>query len=184
MQTSFFFETFAGESKAIQDYSGFAAYEDDGTNLSASTVDPLRVNVANSNFFVFIGSAAANRGGSYALISGAGSIDPSAYQNDRAFSINSHATDAKPTNSEMGWRFLAKVGSTIYASDFISYSTTSSEKRVAASDSVWHTWSGEQISATASILKTLLAALEHPYQLATSAALVCSLSMGPRATTD
>jgi len=138
-----YFETFAGASEAIQDYNGFAAYKDDGTNLSASTVDPIRVNIANSNFYVFIGSAVANVGNSYALISGASSIDPTAYQNDLTFSFNSYATDVSPTNSEMGWRFLAQVGSTIYASDFISYSTVSSEKSVTVAANVWHAWTGE-----------------------------------------
>lgn len=139
-----YFETFEGTSEAIEDYGGFSAYRDDGTDLSASTTDPMRVNIANSNFYVFIGSAAANVGDSYALISGAGSVDPTAYQNDLAFSFNSDSTDATAASPEMGWRFFATVGSTIYASDFFGFAQgTPTEKSVTVSDAVWRVWTGE-----------------------------------------
>ena len=58
-------------------------------------------------------------------------------------SFNSYSSDDSPDNPEMGWRVLAKVGSTIYASDLIKISTSSSTKSVMVSDPVWHVWAGE-----------------------------------------
>jgi len=139
-----YFETFVGESAAIVDYGGFTAYKDDGTDLTTSTSDPMRVNIANNNYYVFIASGAANAGDSYAMISGAGSIDPTAYANNLTVSFNSDSTDEGSNDPEMGWRVLAKVGSTIYASDFFEIAVgTPTEKSIVVSDAVWHVWAGE-----------------------------------------
>jgi len=139
-----YFETFEGTSEAIVDYGGFTAFRDDGTDFTASTIDPVRVNIANNNYYVFIGSAVANVGDSYAMISGAGSIDPATYQNDLSVSFTSDSTDEGSNDPEMGWRVLATVGSTIYASDFLGIAQgTPTEKIVTVSDAVWHVWTGE-----------------------------------------
>ena len=142
--TESFVGALQGDSELVQDYGGFTAFRNDGTDQSALGADPMRVNVANDNDYVFIGSAAANQGDSYALISGAGTINPNAYFNDLAFDFTSDSTDANPSNPEMGWRFLATVGSTIYASDFFSFDQGApTNKMVTVSDSVWNVWTGE-----------------------------------------
>ncbi len=136
-------QTFEGTSEAIGDCGGFTAFRDDGTEYTASTDDPVCVNLNNGKSEVTIASAAAYKGGSYALISGADSIDPNDFANDLTVSFHSFASDDRPFSPEMGWRVLATVGSTIYASDFIKITTTTSEKSVVVSDAVWHVWAGE-----------------------------------------
>lgn len=134
----------ADGSALVQDYGGFTAFRNDGTDQSALGLDPMRVNVANDNDYIFIGSGNPNTGDSYALISGAGTIDPSAYLTDLAFDFTSDSTDAGSNDSGMGWRFFATVGSTVYASDFISFTEgAATNKSVTVSDSVWGEWTGE-----------------------------------------
>ncbi len=138
--TEVFNNTSGGNEALSAGYGGFTGYRDDGTDFTGSTGDPLTV---NQNGFIFIGSGAANQGDSYALLSGAGSVDPTAYQNDLTIAFNSNSTDANPANAEMGWRVLATVGSTIYASDLIGITSVEAVKSVVVSDAAWHVWTSE-----------------------------------------
>jgi PEP-CTERM motif len=122
---------------------GWTAFRNNGTNLSTSTVDPLVVGAAASQ--VTISSGNANIGLRTALISNAGTIALADYETDLKIRFTQSATDAvsaEPAGG-LGWRVLAQVGSTIYASNFIAFSATAVTSEVLVSGSVWNVWTGE-----------------------------------------
>lgn len=124
---------------------GWSAYRDNGTDYSAGPVTGATGNqlVTVSTTNAFIASSGAVFSTHFALLSDAGSIDPTAYQSDLTISFMENATDAGTASPEMGWRVLVQVGSTIYASDFVAFSATTTTHDLTVADSIWHVWTGE-----------------------------------------
>lgn len=117
---------------------GWSALRFDGTNDSGTTSPTAVVSTA-----ALIASSGSIFSTHTALISDAGSIDRTAYQNDLTISFDENATDAGTASPEMGWRVLAQVGSTIYTSNFFQHSGSFTTRNVTVSDSVWSVWTGE-----------------------------------------
>lgn len=152
-------EEFTTDSTTSVSTFNWTGHEDDGTNLTASTADPMYV---TSTDYVQIGSGGSNTGGAYAAISNAPTIDPTAYQNDLTISFIQSATDAPKPEPEdtMYWRALVKVGSTWYASDLLSFSSSPEARSVIVSNPIWHSWEtdltdGFDVSGISGIAATL-----------------------------
>jgi hypothetical protein len=122
---------------------GWTAYQNNGTNLSTSTADPLLVAASGSQ--VGISSGGAFIGLRTALISDAPTITIADYETDLKIRFTQSGTDSTSTEPAggLGWRVLAQVGSTIYASNFIAFSATPVTSEVLVSGSVWNVWTGE-----------------------------------------
>lgn len=112
------------------------------TTIDISTQTPTSLAYINATSSL-IASSSTNFSTHVALITDAGSIDPTDYQSDLTISFDENATDDGLASPEMGWRALAQVGSTIYVSDFFAFSSTLTTRNVVVSDSVWHVWTGE-----------------------------------------
>ena len=123
-------ETFNGVTgTAIAQYD-WTAHNSNGTNMTNQTVDPLAIKF-NA---VFIGSQTGSN--QYALISDSASFDTANYENDLEFS-----TSNLSTGSGTGYRALAKIGSTWYASGFLAAALgTAAETTVLASANNWFAW--------------------------------------------
>jgi hypothetical protein len=151
-------EEFTTDSTTSVSTFNWTGHEDDGTNLTASTADPMYV---TSTDYVQIGSGGSNTGGAYAAISNAPAIDPTAYANDLTISFSQSATDDGSDDAgKMGWRALVKVGSTWYASDLQSFSSSPEARSVIVSNPIWHSWEtdltdGFDISGISGIAATL-----------------------------
>lgn len=124
---------------------GWSAFRDNGTDYSNGPVtgaagnELVEVNATNA----FIASSSTQFSTHFALLSDAGTIDPTDYQNDLTISFRESATNAGSDSPAMGWRALAQVGSTIYVSDFIGFSASATTHNLTVSDSIWHVWTGE-----------------------------------------
>jgi hypothetical protein len=140
-------EDFATATATSISTFSWTAYQDNGTNLTTNTADPFYVATFGGGQ-VYIGSGPNGNypytNAEFAMISNAGTIDPTAYENDLTISFTRRSTDDSTQEAAtMGWRVLAQVGSTIYASDFFSRTTTSTTTNVTVSDAVWRVWTGE-----------------------------------------
>ena len=119
---------------------GWSAYRNDGTNLSGVGAAGMTLYEAN----VLVGSGIANVGFRYAMISDAPPIDRTAYQNDLIIRITHNGTDEAPSNlNDFGWRIIVRVGSTIYASNYVYAPSTSITSDFVVSSAVWHVWNSE-----------------------------------------
>lgn len=133
-------QTFAtGLETSLNDGAiGWSAYENDGTDLSHSVDDPMKVDTAGR---VFIGSGSAHRAGEqYAMISDAPGIDRSLYENDLTISWVQGGNN-RDIEDVMGWRVLLEVGGQWYASEFQQMVTTLSTLSVVVADPTWQAWS-------------------------------------------
>jgi hypothetical protein len=135
------FTVVAGNGSQPISFFGWGAYEADGTNLTGSTASPFLVFDNGSSSYAFA-SSGAEVNTDIAMISDAGSIDPSAYQNDLTISFKSNSADVG-ADGDISWRVILQVGSTIYTSDAIASTSSATTKSVVVSDSIWHVWTGE-----------------------------------------
>lgn len=126
---------------------GWNAYRNDGVDFTAGPIPPTPpaspalayIDTANA----LIASSSLVLGTHMALLSDAGSIDPADYDDDLTISFDENGTNDGAASPEMGWRALAQVGSTIYASGFFPFSASFTTRNVVVSDAVWHVWTGE-----------------------------------------
>lgn len=139
-------ETFvSGGGSVVISTLGWSAYRNNGVDYSNGPVSGdtgnhlVSVDPAN----LFVASSSTQFSTHFALLSDAGSIDPTLYQNDLTISFSENATDAGTASPEMGWRALAQVGSTIYVSNFIGHSATTTTHDLTVSSSIWRVWTGE-----------------------------------------
>lgn len=138
-------QTFATSEITSLSEFGWSAYENDGTDLSLSIVDPVKVDTAGR---VFIGSGSAHRAGEqYAMISDAPGMNRSLYENDLTISWV-QAGNNRDIVDVMGWRVLAEVGGEWYASEFQQMVTTLSTLSVIVSDTTWQAWSTPETDLT------------------------------------
>lgn len=135
-------ETFVsgGGNVAINTF-GWSAYRDSGVDYSAGPLTGTGNQlVLVSPTLAQIASSSTQASTHFALLSDAGSIDPTDYENDLTISFTENAFDAAPASSEMGWRALAQVGVTIYVSDFVGFSSSVTTHDLTVSNSIWHVW--------------------------------------------
>lgn len=134
-----------GASTSLDDVAiGWSAYENDGTDLSSSTGDPMYV-AADGR--VFIGSSSANQGGAYAILSDAPTIDTTQYETDLTISWAQGGNDRDIDDPILGWRVLAEVAGEWYASEFQEF-TGFSTMSVVVANSTWQSWATAETDLT------------------------------------
>lgn len=143
-QAALYTESFtAGDTDLSVAHFGWTAYNQIGTDLSISTVDPLRVPSASLGSLLFVGSL-DHSGKSYALISDATTINSADYENLEISFADNSSDDGTQQPATMGYRVVARVGSDIYASDFISRSAGTRVTNVLlVKNTIWNLWTGE-----------------------------------------
>lgn len=100
---------------------GWSAYQKNGTNWTTGPLPPSIPALAyRASGSALVASSSTVLGTHMALLSDAGTIDPTDSDNDLTISFRENATDDGTPSPAMGWRALAQVGSTIYASDSFS----------------------------------------------------------------
>lgn len=118
---------------------GWNAYQNNGTDLSNSTADPLRVLTDGR---VTIGSSSVNQGGAFALIANV-NLDPTQYEAGLAISYTFGGNN-RLVEDPMGFRTLVQVGGTWYATDITLLGagavTVARVVSNVVSQSIWRSW--------------------------------------------